>query len=68
MKLRINDFEPYARAIRKIIADQYGMPMLPIMSGLNFGHASPVCVLPYGAEVELDVNHLEFSILESGVV
>ncbi|MBQ9946829.1 MAG: LD-carboxypeptidase [Oscillospiraceae bacterium] len=60
-------FEPYCDIIRRIVSDKYGLPNLPIMYGLNFGHASPICVLPYGAQAELDVDELRFEIKESGV-
>lgn len=61
-------FEPYAKAIRQIVSDKYNLPDLPIMYGLNFGHSSPICILPYGAKAELDIDNLSFSIIESGVV
>ena len=61
-------FEPYAEAIREIVTDKYNLPELPIMYGLNFGHTSPICVLPYGAEAELDIDNLKFSINENGVI
>lgn len=61
-------FEPLARIIRTIVSDKYGLSEMPIMYGLNFGHTSPICILPYGAEAELDVDNLGFSILESGVL
>ena len=61
-------FSPYAEAIREIVSEKYGLPDLPIMYGLNFGHASPICVLPYGARAELDADELKFTILDSGVV
>lgn len=68
-KMRFTDsFEPYAKAIRQIVSDKYNLPDLPIVYGLNFGHSSPICILPYGAKAELDIDNLSFSILESGVV
>ena len=60
-------FDAYAERIRAVVTDKYSCPDLPVMSGLNFGHTSPVCILPYGAKAELDVDNLQFSILESGV-
>lgn len=59
-------FEPYAEAICNIVSDKYGLTELPIMYGLNFGHTSPICILPYDAEAELDVDKLRFAIIESG--
>lgn len=61
-------FEPFAEEIRKIVTDKYNLPSLPIMSELNFGHSSPICVLPYGAKAELDIDNLKLTVLESGVL
>ncbi len=60
-------FTPYAEKIRQVVSGKYGLADLPILYGVNFGHASPICILPYGAEAELDIEHLCFAILESGV-
>lgn len=68
-KMRMQgDFTPFAEKIRNVVSEKYGLSSLPIMSDLNFGHASPICVLPYGAEAELDMDHMKFSILEGGVI
>ncbi len=63
-----NSFEPFAKKIREIVSEKYGFSNLPILYGLNFGHASPICVLPYGAMAEMDCDRNTFTILESGVV
>ena len=60
-------FEPYAEKLREVVSGKYGLTELPIVYGLNFGHASPICVLPYGAQAELDADKLKFTITESGV-
>lgn len=60
--------EPYAKAIRQIVSDKYQLPDLPILYGLNFGHSSPICILPYGAMAELDIDNQKLTILESGVM
>ncbi len=60
-------FAPYAEKIRHIVSGKYGLIDMPILYGMNFGHASPICILPYGAEAELDIEKLQFTILESGV-
>lgn len=68
-KMRSPDsFEPFAEKIRKVVSDKYGLPSMPIMGEMNFGHASPICILPYGAEAELDIDNLKFTVLESGVL
>ena len=60
-------FDPFAERIREIVSGKYGLRELPILYGMNFGHANPICVLPYGVMAELDMDHLRFSIRESGV-
>lgn len=68
-KMRSPDsFEPFAEKIKKVVSDKYGLPSMPIMGEMNFGHASPICILPYGAEAELDIDNLKFTVLESGVL
>ena len=61
------DFSQQARIIRQIVTDKYSCA-IPIIYGLNFGHSSPICVLPYGALAELDCEKKTFSIMESGVI
>lgn len=59
-------FKERAKIIRRIISDEYSCSV-PVLYGLNFGHSSPMFVLPYGAMAEIDCEKTTFSILESGV-
>lgn len=66
---KVSEKEPFAdreRVIHQIVSDKYSC-RIPILSGLNFGHSSPMFVLPYGALAEIDCENNAFSILESGV-
>ncbi|MBR6748788.1 MAG: LD-carboxypeptidase [Clostridia bacterium] len=63
-----DDFTPQADAIRRIVGETYGLPRLPILCGLNFGHSSPQFILPYGARAALDADRLTFSIDDAGVL
>lgn len=60
-------FDNYAKKIIQVVSFEYGLKELPIMYGLNFGHASPIFILPYNVMAELDIDNMKFSILESGV-
>lgn len=51
-----------------IVRDKYGRKDLPVLAGLNFGHSSPMFILPYGAQAETDCTTGRFSILESAVL
>ena len=60
-------FDNYAKRIIQVVSFEYGLKELPIMYGLNFGHTSPIFILPYNVMAELDIDNMKFSILESGV-
>ena len=59
-------FEERAKTIHHVISEEYSCSV-PVLYGLNFGHSSPMFVLPYGAMAEIDCEKTTFSILESGV-
>lgn len=61
-------FQEEKNEIVRIISDQCGLFDLPVLYGLNFGHSSPICILPYGAMAEISCDSQTFSILESGTV
>ena len=61
-----SSFTKQARVIRQIVSEKYSC-QIPIMYGLNFGHSSPMFILPYGAQAEIDCEKKTFSVLESGV-
>ena len=62
-----NSFEPYAEKIREVITDKYGLKDLPVLGGMNFGHTSPMFIIPYGAKAMISMDDMSFAILESGV-
>ena len=67
-KMRIKtSFAPYAKKIIDIVSNKYQLKNLPIFYGLNFGHTSPIFILPYEVEAEINSEQLTFSITESGV-
>lgn len=59
-------FEERAKTIHHVISEEYSCSV-PVLYDLNFGHSSPMFVLPYGAMAEIDCEKTTFSILESGV-
>jgi muramoyltetrapeptide carboxypeptidase LdcA involved in peptidoglycan recycling len=44
-----------------------GMPTLPVLAGLDFGHTDPICTIPYGVRAEIDCGLATWRILESAV-
>lgn len=59
---------PFSHIIRTITSSEFGRSDLPILYGINFGHASPICTLPYDANAEINMDTLSFRILESAVI
>lgn len=57
----------YDTALQDVIRDEFNLPNLPLMTQLDFGHTSPMFVLPYGVQAEIDCTKQTFSVLESGV-
>jgi muramoyltetrapeptide carboxypeptidase LdcA involved in peptidoglycan recycling len=39
-----------------------GLPTVPVLSGLDFGHTQPMLTLPYGARARVDCTRLQVSI------
>lgn len=56
----------YRALIQKVLKELH-LEKLPVVSGMDFGHNEPMCVLPYGALTEIDCDAGTVSILESGV-
>ena len=63
-----SSFEKHRKAILEIVNDKYGLTDLAIIANVNFGHTSPICILPYGVQAEIDFDNKKLFILESGVV
>lgn len=55
-------------ALLKVIRDEEGLTDLPILLNVDFGHRTPMTILPIGAMAEINCDDKTFSILESGVV
>ncbi len=61
----------YAQAYRDEIckiAAIYCNPKMPIVFNASFGHNEPMCVLPYGAQMEINCEKMTLDIMESGVM
>lgn len=61
------DFPRYDLAFLQVVAAEQGLPDLPVVTGMDFGHTDPMLVLPYGVTAEIDCDLRRVSILESAV-
>ncbi|MGY5810503.1 S66 family peptidase [Rhizobium sp. LEGMi198b] len=44
-----------------------GLPDLPVLCGLDFGHTQPMLTLPYGVKASIDCHAATLKLLEAGV-
>ena len=51
----------------KKIACEAGKKDLPILYNVNFGHTSPMAILPLGLNVEVDLDKKEIRFLEKSM-
>ncbi len=54
-------YEEYKLVYKEVVNNKD----LPIMYNVNFGHALPRCILPYGVEVEVDIVNKKIVLIES---
>jgi muramoyltetrapeptide carboxypeptidase LdcA involved in peptidoglycan recycling len=53
-------------SVRKVLAEA-GRNDLPVVADMDFGHSSPMCVLPNGCRVRIDPRARRVTVLEAGV-
>lgn len=58
-------YNEYKEMYRQVIAVEEKLPDLPIFYNINFGHAIPIGIIPYGIEAELDCEAKSITLLES---
>jgi len=61
-------FPDYDRAILQVVNDELGLTDLPVITHMDFGHTTPIFVLPYGVQAEIDPQGETFSIIENAVM
>lgn len=54
-------YEEYKEILCRVVANKE----LPILYNMNFGHAVPRCVIPYGLEVSVDLEKREVKVEEA---
>ena len=61
-------FDEHKKVIKEVLSSDLTLSDMPVLYGLNFGHSSPMCVLPYGVTAEINCYDKTFSITDSGVL
>ena len=60
-------YDEYKQVLLQVVGNESKRPDLPILYNMNFGHTSPICVLPYGVLAEIDCASKAFRLLEPAV-
>lgn len=58
-------YEPYKEVYRTVVGKEAGHPELPILFNVNFGHAEPIGIIPYGVRCKLNADQKTLTLLES---
>ncbi len=58
-------YEEYKQVILQVVAIEEHLTQLPIIYNVNFGHSTPIGVLPYGIKILIDCKMKALTILES---
>ena len=61
---RRSKYEAYKYVYRKVVGKEAGHPEIPIMYNVNFGHAEPIGIIPYGLKCRLDADNRTLTLLE----
>lgn len=65
---RRSTYEPYKEAFRQVVGYEAGHPELPIMFNINFGHAEPIGIIPYGILCRLDADQKTVTLMEAATL
>ena len=57
-------YEEYKEVYKTLIGKEANKPDLPILYNVNFGHTAPMCILPFGQRVKVDLNNKEIIFLD----
>ena len=66
-KPQAEEFYEEYKAVYKKILKEFNREDMPVLYNVNFGHSSPIGIIPYGIECELDLDNKKITLLESVV-
>jgi len=62
------DYQEYDRMILQVVREEQGLETLPVVTGMDFGHTEPMCVLPQGVQARIDCQRQILEVMEAAVV
>lgn len=61
-------YEEYKSVIKEVVINEEHLENLPVFYNVNFGHAKPIGIIPYGVEVKLDSENKTIVLTECPTV
>lgn len=61
-------YEEYKTAITQVVVKEEQLVDLPVFYNVNFGHAKPIGIIPYGIKAQLDCKNKSIVLLECPTV
>lgn len=58
-------YDEYKDVIKKVVGFEYGRPDLPILYNVNFGHGSPIGIIPLGVRARIDSEKKSLTLIEN---
>lgn len=59
-------YEEYKDTFRKVLKE-FNREDMPVLYNVNFGHSSPIGIIPYGIKCELDIENKKITLLEKAI-
>lgn len=63
-----SELTAYDKVLQEVVAGEFGLKDLPLMTQMDFGHTAPQCVLPYGRRAVLDLDRRQLFLPEAPVL
>ena len=61
-------YEEYKSVITQVVTTEEHLNHLPILYNVNFGHAMPIGIIPYGVRAKLNCENKTITLLESATI
>lgn len=61
-------YDEYKAAITQVVVNEEHLNDLPVFYNINFGHAKPIGIIPYGIQAQLDCKNKSIVFLESPTI
>lgn len=61
-------YEEYKEIIHQVIAEEEKLTTLPIIYNVNFGHAYPIGIIPYGIIMEINCEEKTLTLMENATI